>query len=131
MLKASLLSVLCSLTMLLSGWKNSSLKDITKPYLGEYECTQAILGKENYLDRMAFISLNLGKDNQFVLSFCEKGKTKQTLQGKYSYDKDKQVIIFENEKWNVFAREFPLKNGELYIHIRIGKQTLLLRFEQK
>ena len=131
MIRSFLLTMLCVSTMLFSGWKNSSIKDITKPYLGEYECTQAMFGRENYLDKMEFITLSLEKGDKFTLSFCEKGKPKQALEGSYRYDKEKSVIVFKDERLGGLEREFLIENGEIVINVGIGKQTLWMKFQQK
>ena len=118
-------------TMLASNWKNSSLKEITKAYLGEYECTQAMFGGEDFLKNFEYITLALEKDNNFTLTFCEKENLKQTHKGKFSYDEQTQTIILKGAHQAGLQQEFPLKNGELFITMGIGAKTLALKFEQK
>lgn len=131
MMKTAIFTLLCTLSMLFSGWKDHSLKDITKPYLGEYECTQALFGGVDYLNALEDVCLTLEKENKFILTFCEKGKEKQTLKGKYEYNKDKETIMLISEDNDYFKREFPLKKGILYITVGIGEKTLSLQFKQK
>ena len=131
MIKTAILTLLCMMSMLFSGWKDNSLKDITKPYLGEYECTQALFGDVDYLNALEDVSLTLEKENKFILTFCEKGKEKQTLKGVYEYNKDRETITLKSVDKNYFKREFPLKKGILYITVGIGEKTLSLQFKQK
>ncbi len=131
MIKTAILTLLCSMSMLFSGWKDNSLKDITKPYLGEYECTQALFGGEDYLNKLEYVNLTLEKENNFILTFSEKGKEKQTLKGLYEYNKDRETIILKSEDKDFFKREFPLKKGIIYITVGIGEKTLFLQFKQK
>ncbi len=131
MTKSSILVVLCCIVMSFGGWKKSTLPDITKPYLGEYECTQAILGDTDYLKTMKYIRLALNKNDVFVLTYCAQDTAQQTLKGTYVYDKKKEAIVLKLSDYNSFERAFPLKNGEIYITVPIGAQTLRLKFEQK
>jgi hypothetical protein len=124
-------TVACLVTMLFSGWKNNSLKEITKPYLGEYACTQAMFGGEDFLNGFEYITLALEKDNNFTLTFCEKEKTKQIHKGKFSYNEKKQTIALKGAKKMGFQKEYPIKNGEIFITIGMGKLSLALKFEQK
>ncbi len=130
-LKSCILAGLCSAVILFGGWKNSTLKDITKPYLGEYECTQATLGDVDYLKEMKYIRLMLQKGDEFILSYCPQDKAEQTLKGSYKYDKDKQIIVLKLSNGMCFERAFPIKKGEIYITVPIGALNLRLIFEQK
>jgi hypothetical protein len=130
-IKTSLLSTIATLLLLFSGIKDSKLTQITKPYLGEYECKEARFGAEDYLDRFSFITLELKADDTFLLSYCEKNGKKREIQGKYTYDdKMQEITLFLNENEEL-KRTFPLKKGQLYITAQIGKQLLFLQFKQK
>ena len=58
-LKSSLLAGFCTLMLLFSGWREGKLTDVTKPYLGEYECKQATLGEKDCLKKFDYIRLEL------------------------------------------------------------------------
>ena len=124
-------TVACLATMLVGGWKNTSIKEITKSYLGEYECTQAKFGGIDFLKGFEYITLSLEKDDNFTLTFCENEQKKQTHKGKFSYNEQTQTITLQGAQQAGIQQEFPLKNGEIFITMGIGAKTLALKFEQK
>jgi hypothetical protein len=130
-IKSSLLVGLCALCTIFPTAKNSTLPQITRPYLGDYECKLATLGSQDLLENFSFISLELKPNNTFVLSYKEKDGEKKEETGKYSYDHEKQELSIELGKNGLIKRKFPLKNGELMVDFRIGTKLLVLKFEQK
>ena len=132
MIKTFLVTLLCSISMAFGGWKDQSLKDVTKPYLGEYECTQSLFNGEECLQNFDYITLTLKKDNKFTLCFCEKGKSKKTTQkGKFAYNPQTQTIVLKSVWYKGMEREFPLQDGELSVTIGLGNNTLSMKFKQK
>ena len=130
-LKSSLVSALISLLFLFPSFRTGSLKDITKPYLGVYECTEARLNDTDYLDKFSYIYLELKAEEEFVLHYCENGGEKKQETGKYVYDREKETLTLIGGAGGFFKREFPLKDGVLTINVRVGEQTLVLQFERK
>jgi hypothetical protein len=130
-LKTSFCSVICTLALLLAPVKSDSIKEITKPYLGEYECTQAILGKNDLLKTYDFITLELKGDQTYLLKYAKNGGDPIEETGEYSYDIERQELCIESGKKGFLKRKFPIKNGEIFLSFRIASQQLLLKFEQK
>ena len=131
-IKSSILSGIISLLLLFAPWwQSGKLTDITKPYLGEYECTQAYLGEEDCLEKFSYIILELKDKGDFTLSFCEKGDKKHTVKGKYQYDKEKEEITFLVKTPRRLKRSFPLQEGQISLIIPFGEKNLVLTFEQK
>ncbi len=126
-LKSSILVGALSLLLLLSPSKGE-LSDITKPYLGVYECTQATLGEKDCLERFSYVRLQLKDEENYVLSYQEKKGKRKQIQGKYSYDKQRGVVTLKDER-GVFKREFPLQEGRLTVSLPIGGKMLVLQFE--
>ncbi|MBQ8295936.1 MAG: hypothetical protein IJX87_05840 [Clostridia bacterium] len=134
-MKSSVLAGLAALTLTCATWwKNSSLKDVAKPHLGEYECKQATLGEEDYLDKFSYIKLELKSDETFALSFCEKEGEKRTLKGRYQYDEKREILTLSmgsaGEKIG-FKRQFPFKDGEICITLPMGSENLKIVFGRK
>lgn len=125
-----ILSLLLSWTTFFSGIKESKLSDISKPYLGEYECISAQLGSLDCLKQFSYARLELKGNEEFCLHYREKGGKKKECKGKYIYDKDKNEIEFIDES-EAFRRVFPLCNGILTISVPVGEKILVLQFEQK
>ncbi len=130
-LKSSLFVGLASLLLLFPNFKKGNLSDITKPYLGIYECKEARLGETDCLKNFSFIHLELKKDGKFIVHYQEEEEERKSLSGKYKYDKGKEVLILQGFDGNFLKREFPLKNGELIVSFSLGEKTLTLKFEQK
>ena len=127
-LKSSFAAGVTALLFSLTGWAQGELKDITKPHLGMYECTEARMGDREYLDRFSYIHLELKSDESFTLYYCEKGGEKRVKEGRYQYDKARGVITLTG---GGMKREFPLAEGVLTMAIPIGGYTIQLKFEQK
>ena len=130
-LKSSLLSGICSIMMMFAGWREGKLTDITKPYLGEYECKQAVLGEKDCLEKFDYIRLELSEDGQFKISYREANSKKQTIKGTYEYDDEKQSIQLKMGVGGIIHRSFPLREGVIYITIPFKMKSLILQFEQK
>ena len=130
-LKSSLLAGVVSLLFSFSVLKSGSLTDITKPYLGEYECQRAIFDGKDYAQEFSYIRLTFSADNTFTLSY----KTKEGLcgseKGEYSYDEEKEEVTLFTQGRHSFKRTFPLVKGNIYMSLRLGDKTLQVQFGQK
>lgn len=128
-LKSSILAGLCALSMLANS---STLKEIAKPYLGEYECEQALYGDKAYLDDFEYIRIELRSDNTYVLSAKEKQSGRKTrVEGEYSYDENRKEITFQMGNNAYIKRKFMLKNGVLLMVTTFGNKVLQIEFRQK
>ena len=130
-LKSSVLAGLLSLFMSFSSIKDSSLTDISKPYLGEYECKEAVFDGEDYLKNFSYIRLELKRNETFTLSYCDKEKRKDKVEGKYVYDEEAKTICLLSVNGEGIKRSFPFENGKINITLSIAKKMLILQFEQK
>lgn len=130
-LKSSLCAGLAALLLTLAPVKGS-LKDITKPYLGAYECKSATLGDKEYLDDFSYIRLELKADESFSLYYAFKGGEKKEETGRYKYDgENKSVTLIGKGLGNrEFKKSFPLDNGKIFITLSVGGKMLIMEFEQ-
>lgn len=127
-LRCALSAGVAALLLSLSNAGKGDLKEITKPYLGVYECTEARFGERDCLERFSYIKLELKADETFLLHFCEQGGKKQMQEGRYHYDHTRGVLRLEG---GGMKREFPLEKGILTVVIPFGERTIGLKFEQK
>ena len=127
-LNSPLLVGVLSLLALFSGGNMGELKELTKPYLGVYECTEARLSQQDFLTRFDKIELELKADETFTLYYCEKGGRVRKEYGRYQYDPERGTLTLIG---GVMKKEFPLQQGVLTLHFTIGKEPLILKFEQK
>ena len=127
-LRSSALAGLLSLSLLFPNFKKGDLPDVTKPYLGEYECKEVKLGEQDFLKLFSYIRLELKKEGKFSLCYKERGGKKKEIEGEYVYDPQQQTLNFLYEG---IQREFPLKEGKLSVFLPVNEKNLLLIFEQK
>lgn len=130
-LKYTFCAGLAALLIALPACGNGSLKDVTKPYLGQYECESATLGEKDYAQDFSFIRLELKKDNEFTLYYSAKNGQKGEESGTYTYDEQEETLTISYGEFGVLKRKFPLKNGEIYVTLPIGSQTLSMKFARK
>ena len=130
-LKSSLFAGLMCLLTFLPGLKKQELKEITKPHLGVYECTEIQWKEEDLLNRFSRLSLELKTDEEFVLHYCEKGAKSKTERGKYVYDRENGTITLIGGVGGLFKRDFPLSNSILTVSVPVGGDILILKFKQK
>ena len=127
-IRSPLLAGIVALLAILPNASKGELKDVTKPHLGFYECTEAKLDGRDVLSHLEKMDLELRADETFVLHYCRKGKKAQTEEGRYHYDREKGVVTLIGD---MMQREFPLKQGVLSVTITVGKDTFVLKFQQK
>lgn len=130
-MKLLLLSFMASLLFPFSAYKEGELKEITKPYLGQYECQIATLGDYNLAEHFKSIVLELGENDTFTLTALDKSGKKRVETGKYTYNDKKQTLTFYGENNRVFKRETSLCKGEFCITLPVGNKTVRLVFKQK
>ncbi len=116
--------------LLIPTIKNKTLDEVSKPYLGAYECTRATIGSKDCLDDFSDIQLELKDEKNFVLVYQKKDGEKKRIKGKYSYDKKRGVVTF-TAKGGVIKREFPLVDGQLTVTFPLQGKTMVLQFQQK
>ena len=130
-IKSSLLSGLCVLCLLFAGWIKGGLKDIAKPYVGEYECKKAMMNRVDCLEKFDYIRLELKHDGTYALNFCEKSKEKSAINGTYEYDDKTHTMIFKIGAGQGYQRKFPIKDGKIFIVVPFADKTLAMEFQQK
>ncbi len=129
-LKSSLLAGLLSFLALLTPIK-SELKDVASPHLGFYECENATLAGEDLMGEFDYVRLELKSDESFVLYYSKKGEKESKETGKYRYDREKEEIRLSAGEGSGIKRTFPLKDGVIFVTLRLGTKTLRMQFKQK
>ena len=131
--RSSLLAFVAMFLFAFPWWstvKSQPLSEITRPYLGMYECRLAQLNEKNLLDDFSYIRLELQKEGEYVLYAKEKGGKERRLHGDYVYNEERQTITFYADTVSFIKREFPMKQGGINICLKQGDKTLLMKFEQ-
>ncbi len=125
-MKSSALAGICALLLACSA---GGLKDIAKPHLGTYECTEAKLGATDLLQEFRDIRLELLDEENYRLVYLEKGQERKKVEGRYEFNAEKGILMLSEKSG--FKREFPLKDGKLTISLPIGNRQAIIIFERK
>ncbi len=104
----------------------SSLKDISRPYEGEYQCETLTLDGEEMIDRFEYIRLSLEED-KFTLRARDEHGLNYSYQGNYRYD-DNRFTFTGKFGIRELSREFPYKNGVLFLDLPFGGKLLHAEF---
>ena len=130
-LKSSLCAGLVTLLAVFPSAKKDGLTDITKPYLGEYECESAQFCGRDLLEDFSFIRLELKDDGVFILRCAYRDGITRKEEGKYSYYSDKEELCLSMGKDGEFQRKFPLKKGVMHIDVAFAGRSLHMQFARK
>lgn len=109
----------------------NTLTEITRPYLGMYECNQLLMDGESKLDEFEYIKIELKSDGEMYLYFLDKtGKSGQAI-AEYTYDEKAQMLtMFKKIGQQTMKRSFPLKNGEILVYLIYETKTITMKFKQ-
>ena len=108
-----------------------NLTEITRPYLGVYECEQLLFDGKDLLDDFKYIKIELKSDGEMLVHFSDKQGKKSSVSARYEYDEQVELLTVSTQMGTkTIKRSFPLKNGELYVHITYETKTLSMKFVQ-
>lgn len=112
--------------------KSGSLKSITKPYIGEYECVEARFGEQDLLEKYDFIIISLIDDEKMEVSFKPKDGKKKTFEGAYEVNPETREFTGEVGILGVrFKESTKIENGKFTITKLIFSMPLILNFKMK
>ncbi len=112
--------------------KSGSLKSITKPYIGEYECVEARLGNTDLLEKYEFITISLLDDKKLEVSFKPKNGSKKSFEGAYEVDPDTREFSGEIGILGVkFREKTKIENGKFTLTKLIFRMPLIMNFKMK
>ena len=130
-LKSLIFAGLAGCLLCFPACAKGSLTEISKPYLGEYECESATLGEQDFLAEFTYLRLELKSNGEFVLRYQTKQGGQGQETGRYEYDDGAQSIRFVANGQYQLDRNFSMERGEICLTFPIGKQMLSIRFAQK
>lgn len=112
------LGLLFSGVLLFSGCnvsEMSTLSDLSKPYVGFYECEQIQLGNEDMTERFDYIRLELSYGGEFSLTYKSKEGNEGGYGGTYSADTGAHKITLNANVGQMRKSfTFPMENGKIY-----------------
>lgn len=128
----SLLILLLPACSTVQASASGSLKSITKPYIGEYECVEARLGETNLLEKYDFINISLLDGKKMEVSFKSKNGNKKTFKGAYEVNEDTREFTGEVGILGVkFKEGTKIENGKFTVKKVIFSKPLIMNFKMK
>ena len=113
--------------------KDSSLKDLTHPYINTYECTAARLGNENLLEHYEYFKITFLDEKQLEVSFKRKiGGKKHVYLCDYEFnDKTDEFSAELGILGFRFKQTTKITDGKFTISMPILGKPLLMNFAVK
>lgn len=109
--------------------KDSSLKDISRPYTGEYFCKKLTIGGEDALQNFRFITLDLKGDGEFELRYQTESGGEGSYGGQYRISEEQGEISFTaNHLLRSVTRSFSYEKGKIEIRLNFGGRLYYAEF---
>ena len=124
--------VIFCLILATNGWtKEGKLTEISRPYLGTYECESFYYGGEDRLDDFDYVRLELQSDGSMKLLYREKDKKANEIPLTYEYDEKTQELAVRGQ-WGIFKieKKFPIENGEICGVLPLGGKQITVKFKK-
>ena len=120
------LSLLCACDMKNAG----PLKSITRPYIAQYQCTEAELGDENLLDKFEYIKIVLVNKEDMQIVYKPKDGESKTISSTYELDtKTHRLTAQIGILGYDFKQSVIVENGKFTISMPIGGKQLVMKFK--
>lgn len=103
----------------------SSLTEISKPYVGIYECEELSIGGVEQREAYKKLKLELDAEGRFALTYATTEGQKGEYHGHYKIDPENEEITFYSyaaRRSHTFV--FPMKNGSISIDYNLGGKLL-------
>lgn len=105
----------------------STLKDISRPYVGEYQCKTLMFGDEEMIDRFEYVKLTLDGKDAFIFRARDEFGHDYTYEGTYQYHDDRFTFTggFGIRK---MSRDIRYDQGTLSIDLPFAGKLLHAEF---
>ena len=111
---------------------SDTVKSLTRPYVGEYECVEARLGNHDFLEKYEYIKITLLDSENLEVSFKPKHGRKHSFESKYDVNEETREITGEIGIFGFKYREkIKIENGEFTITRNLLNRPLVLIFKMK
>lgn len=124
------IAILPFLLALINVASLTGLKEVSKPYLGTYECEYLRIGEENILDKFDYVRFELNPKGIYKIEFKDKNGVKGVYRGHYSFDeKNDLIVIDENIFGKRVSKSFSARSGEITTNVLYGDTLLSIKFK--
>lgn len=123
-------AILLSVTA--GAWsKDGKLTEITKPYLGTYECERLYVGDDDKIEEFEYVRLELCKDGELKLIYKQPKNRPEQVSMEYRYDEQTKTLYVKGKLgvWRL-DKSFSLNNGELTGEMRLGNKNVVVKFKR-
>ena len=111
---------------------NGSVKSLTHPYIGEYECVEGKLGEADLLEKYDYIKFNILDDKTFEMIYKQKDGPRQSLEGNYSVNEETREITGEIGIFGYkFKENIKIEKSKFTITKNIMGKPLIIKFKMK
>lgn len=126
------LTLLSACNAMQTNTANSSLKTLGKPYIAQYECTEARLGDTDLLKSFEYVKIIFLNKNEFELTFKPNGGDKKIFKGNYSVDPVTRELESDiSVLGHKFKEKTKIENGRFTVSKTLGGKELFVLFEVK
>lgn len=103
----------------------STLSDLSKPYVGFYECDKVQLGGEDMTEQFDYIRLELDYGGDFSLTYRSTDGNEGGYQGTYETDTEAGEITLR-AKTGLVSKSFtfPMEKGKIYVDYMLNGKLL-------
>ncbi len=105
----------------------SSLKDISKPYVGEYKCRKLQLGEEDELKKFESVKLNFAPEGTFTLTAVDLMGNESAYDGEYEFAEN-GVYLYANSGAKTERYLFPYEKGAVQMNLLFHEKLLQAQF---
>ena len=127
---AAAIIALCAPLCACSISADSSLKELTDPYITRYECTRAEWGGQNFLDGYDYVRITLLDRENMELSYKKTGEDAHSYRCAYEYDdKTGELKAGADAPGIEFTEEIKIENGKFTISLPLLGRELIMQFE--
>ncbi len=131
--KLIIIAAICSLFVLLSACDardTGSLKSLTRPYIAQYECTDAKLGNDDLLEKFDYIKIVLVDKNKLQLIYKLKMGEKRVKESEYTFDAKTRELSADIGIFGYrFNQTAVVKDGKFTVTKTIIGKQLVMNFE--
>lgn len=110
----------------------SSIKTITRPYIAQYECTEARYGDINLLENYEYIKIIFLNNDDLEIVYKPNDGEKKFFDGKYTIDPQTRELEADlGILGYTFKEKVKVENGKIVISKLLGQKELFVKFEIK
>ena len=111
------------------GVRSGSLEEISRPYLGVYECKSLQFGGEDKKNSFDYFRVELTSNGELIVSYKPKNGQVNRIPLTYEYHFEEKEVWVRGQ-WGVLKvdKKFPLKNGTLSVVMSIFGKVAVVEF---